>query len=402
MLKDTDLARKLINDILDQGVNCIDTARVYNSEPGSVPMIESEVLLGEEISARTDIAEPLLIVTKGHGYTPEAFLRFLDESTLRLRIAIRDGKRYIGNVEIKLCYLLHGINADRWAAISSSNTLEYAKRLQSEGRFDFFGFSSHQNDGATIKTAIDTGMFDACELPYNVYSTGLGEGGAIDLIKLAHERGMGVINMKAYNGSGSLDIIKRLGSITGIGHVEMTRFCLSNPCVSTIDAGVRSIAEYLENADASAMPPLSAAERKSMLDRANLVSPHFKKICRECMHCVELFECPNGVNFPAMLGVHGRYEVSKTLGFDTSPFRNEYIAAANKKSCAINGCDPNNLSDEKNINDSSNISDVISGAKPAAEAGVENACVRCGKCLEWCEYHLNIPDMLAAAAEDFA
>ena len=379
MLKDIDLARKLVNDILDQGVNCIDTARAYDSEPGSVPMISSEAILGEEISARTDIDEPLLIITKGHGYTPDIFKQHLGESVKRLQIVYNDNKMYIGKTEIKLCYLLHGIGADRWNTISTSGVLEYSQQMKAEGRISFFGFSSHQNDGPTIQKAIETGKFDACELPYNVYSDVLGEGGAVDLIKLAGERGMGVVNMKAYNGSGSVAIIKQLNGITGIGHVDMTRFCLSNPYVSTIDAGVRSLAEYLDNAGASGMPLLTADERREMRERASRVAPYLRTICRECMHCVEEFECPHGVNFPRMLGTHGRYLVSKSLGFDIGAYREEFKAAA------AFGIEPNDNNNDKECPES-----------------LFDRCEACGQCLPWCEYHLDIPTMLEDAIKDLA
>ena len=362
MLKDIDLCKKLVNDILDQGVNCIDTARAYDSEQGSVPMISSEKILGEVISARTDIDEPLLIITKGHGYTPDVFDQHLRESYNRLQITQKDGKLYIGTTEIRLCYLLHGISEERWGSIISTNVPDYAQQVKAEGRINFVGFSSHQNDGPTIQKAIETGKFDACELPYNVYSDILGEGGPVDLIKLAGERGMGVINMKAYNGNGSVAIFKQLKEVTGLGYTEMTRFCLSNPYVSTIDAGVRSLAEYLENAAASGMPLLSAEERKEMRDRASRVSPYLRTICRECMHCLEKFECPHGVNFPQMLGVHGRYQVSTSLGYATLTYKDEFKKAA----------------------------------------GNFNECVECGQCLPWCEYHLEIPTMLKEAINDLA
>ena len=362
MLKDVDLARKVVNDVLDQGINCIDTARGYNSDAGSVPMIESEVIVGEILSARADIDEPIVVITKGHGYTPESFLQHLDESTQRLQVKQRDGKLYIGRTEIKLCYLLHGIKSDRWGVISTSGVLDYAKKLQAEGRFNFFGFSSHYGDADVIKTAIESGKFNMCEMPCNVYNTALAGGGAVDLFKLAYDHGMGVVNMKAYNGNGSVAIFKQLKDLTGIGYVEMTRFCLSNPYISTIDAGVRSIQEFLENAKASGMPALTEAERAEIRDRASRVAPHLNKVCRECMHCLEKFECPQGVNFPQMLGVHGRYLVSKSLGFDTSAYKAEYAEAA----------------------------------------GENNACERCGQCLPWCEYHLDIPELLAQASADLA
>ena len=197
MLKDLTLSRNLVNSILDQGVNCIDTARAYNSDAGSVPMIESEVILGEVISARTDIDEPLLIITKCHGYTPEDVSGYFQESMQRLRIRQENGKLYIGQTEIKLCYLLHGINEDRWKSIKSSKVIDFAKKMQAEGKFHYLGFSSHYSDVEIIREAIETGQFEACELPRNIYNAVLSEDGEQDIFKLANEHGMGIINMKA-------------------------------------------------------------------------------------------------------------------------------------------------------------------------------------------------------------
>ena len=381
MLNDVTLARKLVDDILDLGINCIDTARGYNSEPGAIPFIESEVIIGETLSARTDLTEPILIITKGHGYEPESFLQHLDESTRRLRITRRGGTLYIGQTEIRLCYLLHGISRDRWGVIASSGVLDYAKRLQAEGRFDFFGFSSHYRDADVIQEAIETGKFNACELPYNVYNTVLGEGGEVNLFKLAHEKGMGVVNMKAYNGNGSVAIFKQLSGLTGLGYVDMTRFCLSNPYTSTIDAGVRAVGEYLENAGASEMAPLTEGERAEMRGRAGLVSPHLSTICRECLHCVEKFECPQGVNFPRMLGVHGRYLVSKSLGFDVSGYKTEYASV----SSGVIG---------------SEYASAASGVASGSAGASGGECVKCGRCVPWCDYHLDVPALLATANID--
>jgi predicted aldo/keto reductase-like oxidoreductase len=185
--------------------------------------------------------------------------------------------------------------------------------------------------------------------------------------------------MKAFNGSGSNAIFKQLSGLTGIGYLDMARFCLSNPYISTIDAGVRSVGEYVHNAGASGMPPLTPAERADMRERARRVSPYLNKICRECMHCLEKFECPEGVNFPRMLGVHGRYQVSKSLGFDLAQYRDEYYAAMGAG--AVNT--------GKNA-----IADAVA-------SGAAASCIKCGKCAPWCEYHLNIPEMLELAAVDF-
>ena len=58
---------------MDQGINLIDTARTYNGENKQGQMVESEVLVGNAIRRRTDLKEPIVIITKGHGYVPEDY-----------------------------------------------------------------------------------------------------------------------------------------------------------------------------------------------------------------------------------------------------------------------------------------------------------------------------------------
>lgn len=364
MLPDLETVDKLINDVLDQGINLIDTARAYDTRADAKNttgvFISSEIMLGKAISARTDIDEPLVIVSKGHGYSPEEFDKHLSESRERMQIRNENGKLYIGKTEIILVYLMHGIKNDRWETMLSSGVFTHAVKKQQEGLFNYLGFSSHYGDTEVIKNAIESGYYQVCELPYNVYNTSLGEEGEIDLIKLAYDHGMGVINMKAFNGNGTTAIFKQINSLTGIGYADMARFCLSNPYISTIDAGVRSIDEFQTDAEAAAQPLMTADERAELRDKARKVSPHLNSICRECMHCVEKFECPQSVDFPRILGMHGRYTISNSLGFDISGFKDEYTAF-----------------------------------DPSA-----SACIACGSCNEWCEYHLDIPSMLATTAQD--
>ena len=361
-LPDEQAAIQLANEVLDKGVNLIDTARGYESkdENGNVVMA-SEIILGKAISARTDLDEPIVIVTKGHAYTPEDFDRSLTESWERLQIREEGGKLFIGSTQIFLAYFLHGIMEDRWKTITTSGTLEHAAKRREEGRCHFLGFSSHYGDSVVIKEAIETGIFQLCELSYNVYNPSLGEEGDPDIIKLANEHGMGVVNMKAFNGGGTVAIFKQLEDITGITHGDMARFSLSNPYISCIDAGVRAIEELEVDIEASLLPVMTPDERSALREKAKKISPFLNVICRECLHCVEKFECPQGIDFPHILGMHGRYSVSKSLGLDTTGYKDEY-------------------------------------AKFSPDA---SACVACGNCNEWCEYHLNVPEMMATAAKDF-
>jgi predicted aldo/keto reductase-like oxidoreductase len=366
-LPDHETVDAFLNAVLDTGINLIDTARAYETKDkdwqtknSTGVFISSEEELGRVISAREDIDEPLVIVTKGHAYTPEAMDGQLAASYKALQLRKEADGLYIGKTKIYLAYLLHGIKEDRWSDIIAAGTLDHAQKRVDAGDFTWLGFSSHYGDVDVIKTAIDTGAFRVCELPYNVYNPSLGEEGAIDLIKYAHDHGMGVVDMKAFNGNGTKAIFPQIAAYSGFGYDEMLRFCLSNPYVSTIDAGAVNMEEFNADIEAALLPAMTAEERSELREKAKKLSPFLKTVCRECMHCVEKFDCPSGVDFPRILGLHGRYTVSEGMGLPTDSFREEYGAFF-----------------------------------PGAEG-----CVGCGQCVPWCEYHLDIPAMMKVAAAD--
>lgn len=365
-LPDHAAVEKFLNQVLDTGINLLDTARSYNTRDTwetsnkTGVYISSEEMIGKVLSERPAMDEPLIIVTKGHGYAQGAFDEDFETSCRCLRIRKTKDGLFIGETKIYLVYFLHGINAERWAGIEASGVLDHAKARQAAGDFTWFGFSSHYGDGAAIKQAIDTGAFQVCELPYNIYNPSLGEEGEVDLIKYAHDRGMAVINMKAYNGNGTASIFPQLARVSGFGYREMTRFCLSNPYLSTIDAGATTIGQIQADIEASLEPALAAKERAALRERAKRLSPHLDHICRECMHCVEKFACPMGIDFPGILALYGRYKLSVAVDLASIDFKGEY-------------------------------------GKFTPDA---SRCAACGKCVPWCEYHLDIPRIMRQAAAD--
>ena len=79
-------AEKTVNHVLDLGVNLIDTAYGYTGTNPEGEFIISEEVVSSVIEKRTDIDEPIVIITKNHGYTPEVYDNELAVSLDRLRI----------------------------------------------------------------------------------------------------------------------------------------------------------------------------------------------------------------------------------------------------------------------------------------------------------------------------
>lgn len=362
MLPTVKEAEELLNFVLDQGINLIDTARAYNGVNGEGVMVQSEELVGRVIASRTDIDEPIVIVTKGHGYDPEEFDKDLKTSLDTLGVKKTEKGLFIGTTEVKIVYFYHGIMRERWEKMKASGVMEHGKQRQAAGDFTYLGFSAHYGDADVIKEAIDTGNFQVIELPYNVYNRVLSEDGAIDLLKYAADHGVGVVNMKAFNGNGMVPTSKLIKDLVDITYTDMVRFNLGNPGVSTIDAGARFPAEFQADIDASLMPPMTCEERKALAAEADKVSGLFNSICRECTHCMEKFQCPQGIYIPSVLGEHARFTIAKAVGKPT---------------------------------------DTSVAAYAAIDGPHADACAACGACNEWCEYHLDIPAMMAQAAKDF-
>lgn len=361
MLKDREEGVRLVNFALDQGINLIDTARAYKGVTQSGVEVQSEEIVGSVIRSRSDLDEPIVIVTKGHGYNPQDFEADLMLSHKTLGIEKRENGLFIGQTEIKLVVFMHGIKADRWEEIQETGAIQKALELKEQGWFHFLGFSSHYGDGETIRAALDTGAYQVVELPYNVYKRTLGEDGEPDLLRYAHDKGVGIVNMKAFNGNGMVATSKLIRDICSITYEDMLRFCLANPYISTVDAGARFPEEFLADTKVSTLPPLSDEQRKALTTEADQVSGLFDNICRECMHCLEKFECPQGIDFPSILGNHSRFKIAETLGKDSAPYIKNYREMQGLRA---------------------------------------DSCVGCGGCVEWCEYHLDIPAMMIRARED--
>ena len=104
---------KVVQHALDLGINLIDTARAYSQEKPDGRVFESERIVKTAISTYSKLDEPLIVVTKGHGYTIEVFDQDLAKSREMLGITT-EKQLFIGENEIKLVYFFHGLSQDRW------------------------------------------------------------------------------------------------------------------------------------------------------------------------------------------------------------------------------------------------------------------------------------------------
>ena len=159
--------RRLLHQVLDAGLNVIDTAECY---------VDSEALIGAAVRGRR--REVFLFTKCGHprgfgtgDWRPASLLRSIERSLGRL------GAEAVDLVQLHSCSEAELRRGDAIAALETA---------RERGMTRYIGYSG---DGAAARYAVETGRFDTLQI-----SVSIADQEAIDLV-LPHAtaRGLGVI-----------------------------------------------------------------------------------------------------------------------------------------------------------------------------------------------------------------
>ena len=173
MRLDKDMGVKVINEIINMGVNFIDTAHVYG---------DSEEKIGKAIKKHK--RENLVLASKSPASDKKTFLSHLNMSLERL------GVDYID------IYQMHGVNSKEIMdkVMGEDGAYFGLKEAVSSGKVRYFAFSSHSSHIA--EKLMRTKKFQVVQIPLNFVDTEPEE----ELIPLADKLKMGVIAMKPMGG----------------------------------------------------------------------------------------------------------------------------------------------------------------------------------------------------------
>jgi predicted aldo/keto reductase-like oxidoreductase len=304
MRLDMDSGVKVINEVLNMGINFIDTAHVYG---------DSEEKIGKAIKKHK--RENLVLASKSPAPDKKTFLSHLDLSLKRI------GVDYID------IYQMHGVSSKEiMGKVMAEDGAYYGlKEAVSSGKVRYFAFSSHSSHIA-IKL-IKTKKFQVVQIPFNFVDIEPEE----ELIPLAHKLEMGIIAMKPMGGGILQDAnlaFRYLAQFKGIvpdPGVEKTEEMAEivkiienpRPLTSSEIEKIKKIRQDLGNQwchkcgycmpcknDISISTVLSA---KSIIKRTTfeaakgfLEKPTEKaKDCTECGKCIK--KCPYNLDIPVLL-----------------------------------------------------------------------------------------------------
>jgi aryl-alcohol dehydrogenase-like predicted oxidoreductase len=264
-------AGRLLNALLDSGVNLIDTSIDYG---------RSEELIGRYVSSRRD--EYFLASKCGCPVNPPADAPPPyphDYSPANVRADVEQSLRRLGTDRLDLVQVHMSPSQ---AALEENQTVETLRELRDEGKLRFIGMSGilpHITDHLAM------GVFDAFQIPYSAVQrdheaivSQAAEAGAGTLIRggaargaaeknwstapLSQQAGLGQQNWET---SGIEDLLAE----SGLGKQEfILRFTLTHPGLSTTIVGTASpshLASNIATAEAGPLPDdLYEAARKRL------------------------------------------------------------------------------------------------------------------------------------------
>ncbi len=262
---DAEGTKTLVEMLIKEGVNFIDTARAYTV---------SEEYLGYALEG---VRDRFVLATKSMARTREAMEKDIDVSLARLRTDYID------------LYQIHNPSpADFARVMEEGGALEALLEAKAAGKIGHVGVTLHSAE--LFARAVELPWVETIMFPYNIVET-QGE----ELIARCAERNIGFICMKPLAG-GAIDD----------PHLAL-RFTVSNPAVTVVIPGMAEVAEIAQNVSAVASDaPLSEAEREKIARIKDGLGTGF---CRRCNYCAP---CAAGINISAVFlfeGYYSRYDL---------------------------------------------------------------------------------------------
>jgi uncharacterized protein len=336
-------AAQLLHDAIDAGVNYLDTAYPYHGG-------ESEPFVGRAL--RHGYRERVLLATKCPTWlvkTDGDWERFLDEQLRRLETAKLD------------CYLLHGLNGERWEMVRRRAGLRALDRARNDGRIACVGFSFHGSPDAfgEIVAGYD---WDFCQIQLNLLDVDFQAG--LAGMRLAAARGVGVIAMEPLRGGllaasppAPVQTILARSARAWSPAEWAWRWVWHHNEVVTALSGMNTAEQLRENlavADTAMSGALGEPELAMAAEVRTYYLGRMKVPCTTCGYCLP---CPSGVAIPDV------FSMANTAAMFDSRDATSHLYKA-----------------------------FLVSRGASAEA-----CVECGECTPKCPQSIAIPDELRKA-----
>jgi len=288
---DAEGTKQLVHQLMEAGVNYIDTARGYTV---------SEQYLGYALEG---IRDKFVLATKSMSRTYDAMAKDIDISLGNLKTDYID------------LYQVHNPNMAQLEQVTGEGgALEALLEAKEQGKIGHIGLTAHSLE--VFEKALELPWVETIMFPYNIVET-QGE----ELIKKAAQKNIGFVDMKPLAGGAIEDAALAV------------RFLVSNPDVTVVIPGMADPKEVEVNlAAAESTAPLSAEEQEKVKQVREVLGTQFCRRCNYCAPCAVGIQIPSVFLFQGYLDRYGLADWAK----------DRYGAMAVKASACIQcgACEP--------------------------------------------------------------
>lgn len=283
---DEEGTRKLLHEMMEKGVNYIDSARGYTV---------SEHYIGYGLEG---IRDKFVLATKSMSRTKEAMAADIETSLGNFRTDYID------------LYQVHNPSMEQLDQVmGEGGALEALMEAKAAGKIGHIGLTAHSTE--VFERALELDWVETIMFPYNIV-----EQQGAELIHKCAEKNIGFIVMKPLAGGAIEDASLAL------------RYVCSNPDVTVVIPGMAEIRELEQNlAACSNTEPLTQEELKEMDKVREQLGTDF---CRRCNYCAP---CTVGINIPSVFLFAGYLQ-----RYDLADWAKDRYSTLKVKASACIGC----------------------------------------------------------------
>lgn len=283
---DEEGTRKLLHEMMEKGVNYIDSARGYTV---------SEQYIGYGLEG---IRDKFVLATKSMSRTKEAMAADIETSLGNFRTDYID------------LYQVHNPSMEQLDQVmGEGGALEALMEARAAGKIGHIGLTAHSTE--VFERALELDWVETIMFPYNIV-----EQQGAELIHKCAEKNIGFIVMKPLAGGAIEDASLAF------------RYVCSNPDVTVVIPGMAEIRELEQNlAACSNTEPLTQEELKEMDKVREQLGTDF---CRRCNYCAP---CTVGINIPSVFLFAGYLQ-----RYDLADWAKDRYSTLKVKASACIGC----------------------------------------------------------------
>jgi predicted aldo/keto reductase-like oxidoreductase len=328
-------AIKMVRYAIDNGVNYLDTAYVYEN---------SENITGEALRngyrKRTTLAtkSPIWNIQKHND-----FEKYLDEELKRL---------YTDYIDM---YLLHNLNPGNWEAVKKYEGLSFLDKMVKKGKIRHKGFSIH-NTLEVFKEIVDIFDWEMAQIQLNILGETYQAG--IEGLRYGAKKGLGMVIMEPLRGGSIIsntphEVKELLGKYPETRSlVEWCfRWLYNMPEVSVILSGTSTIEQLKDNLRIfeNSQPNVMSEKDMELIHTIQKIYESKTNIgCTGCNYCMP---CSQGLDIPNLFKLYNQYQLFNKPLNDSLIYQNSRMVCADQ-------------------------------------------CIDCGHCKQYCPQQLEIPELM--------